>query len=292
MDRQSLTHELRERARARYSQNISDNMVADFLEAKVMDAPPKAGRRRLWTAKELRRGLEIARIKSQGINNLGEIRWVLYLKDTDVPVLTDLFDDREILIRYFSRERNALTRTIHSAYPQVTNSDPSNWPAQTVIRNMGELDPVFHSFIQYRPDEMLEAYELLRHDSDDVTKLTGAFERLIRELVARLAPSLSSQEITDIVAVFDVSQLLQPMRGIFGPANDAEYSVATSIRNADRADFEAAKTLTAAVVWPFKKLGLPKVARSLLHPRWRLLVFVLLVHAVFLFRTKALQKAA
>ena len=80
MRRSEVLARVNARASARYGIEISENVLYDLLESKIVSAPEKHGRARNWTRSEYRLLLEIARLRHLGISDHREICWMLWLK--------------------------------------------------------------------------------------------------------------------------------------------------------------------------------------------------------------------
>jgi hypothetical protein len=254
--------------------------LADWLEAKIIDAPEKHGQIRDWSETELTRGREILRLISLGRKNLGEIRFHLWIDNCDIPFLDPRFDAPGILSREFLPLKNQLFGKIRSSYPANNNPAPDSYSAKSVLRNMGELDSCFENWVEYEPAELLDAYTTLRF-GDSNSYLDQAFSRLRPKISAHLVEDIGKQFpkiphaviASTLTAIPDKAFVRFIRQFHFDALNDGIFE-------ASEADFLLARRALNASVILFRWLGLQKVSGSLLHPTWQTAMFVLLLRVI------------
>ena len=259
---------------------ITDEILGDWLEAKIIDAPEQHGRIRIWTEIELNRAVKILRLKSSGVNILGEIRFHLWLDQPDIPLLDPKFDAPGILSREFLLQKKNLFGQIRSAYPNNRNPDPSGHSARSVLRKMGELDPCFEQWVEYAPEELLDAYTTLRFGNS-----SGHLGRV----VSRLRPLILTQVVDDVLKRFpEIPRPLitaaievmpdEALSQVIGFFNWDEME--KTIFDASKSEYLLARRALNSAVILFRCLGLQKVSDSLRHPTWQTLMFVLLLRII------------
>lgn len=257
---------------------ITGEILYDWLEAKIIIAPVKHGRIRDWSDKELERGRKILRLISLGVKNLGQIRFHLWLDDQNIPFFE--FGPARNLSREFLPIKNQLFGKIHSAYPEVENQSANSFSAKSVLRKMGELDPCLEPWVKYDPEDLLDAYTLLRcgHSKHQLEKvmsclrpkieahLIGAFEQIVPEIPSSILRAgfkiIPNQAFSQLIRLFHIDEM---SKTIF-KATETEFSLAR-------------RAVNASVIL-FRLIGLQKVSDSLRHPTWQTAMFVLLLHLI------------
>lgn len=264
----------------RYGTEISKDVLYDFLESKIVITPEKHGRVRNWTHSEYRQLLEIARLKSLGLSDHSEIRWMMWLKRRDVQMGLDR-KDREFLAELFDREIARLFRGINSTYPQVKNRDPTGYSARTVLSKIGSLDESLNRVVKYRDRELLGFYELLKCGNPITPDIVlPPVKRIGHWLAASL--KFPIRVPVGLVVRFLAPHIVPFITGIAKDPDRGISSVANSVRRATPEQFEHARKLLELSVRLFRLIGLRKVAVSLLHPTWRLPMLALTIHCTYL----------
>jgi hypothetical protein len=259
---------------------ITDGILADWLEAKIIDAPEKHGQIRDWSETELTRGRKILRLISLGRKNLGEIRFHLWIENCDIPFLGPRFDAPGILSREFLPLKNQLFGKIRSSYPANNNPAPDSYSAKSVLRNMGELDSCFEHWVKYEAAELLDAYTMLRF-GDSNSHLDQAVSRLRLKISSHLVgviggnfPGIPHAIMASALAAIPDKAFIRIIRQFhFDALNDGIFE-------ASKAEFLLARRALNAFVILFRWLGLQRVSDSLRHPTWQTAMFVLLLRVI------------
>lgn len=279
MQRSEILAQVNGRSLARYKIKITDNMLGDMLESRIVAAPEKHGRTRHWSRNEYRQLLEITRLKSFGISDHAEIQWMLWVKGRNVVPMNFNDADRIILANLFDQRIARLFRGINSEYPEVKKSSPDEYPARSVLSKMGELDESLTCVVEYERRELLGFYEMLRYGNpvpNDVVfpavKRIGTWVGNSLRFPIRVPFGIVSKLFRPHVAKFVSGMARQP---------DGRHSaVARSVMNATPEQFEHARQLLGLLDRLFRRMGLKRVAVSLLHPSWRLPMLAFTVHYV------------
>lgn len=282
MNRDAFLKRVNVRAETRYGvSEITHNVLNDWLEAKIINAPEKHGRVRDWGPKEYQRALEIVRLKYQGAEELREIRFHLWAKGLNVNFLDAQSKDRKCLLRAFIEFRNGLTKSVHSTYPHVKNPDANAWPAKSVIRNMGELDPSLAKIAKYENSELLAAYRLAKFGEVGLKDLDRPIEQLGKMVLNSSKFIFGNLPILLGQLSGEIRRYVQEFGGFFERNPEFRNSVDRTILEATPEQYEIARQIYRLLVRVFSKMGLRKVSNSLLHPKWRLTIFVLALHLTF-----------
>lgn len=249
---------------------VTDDILADWLEAKVIPSPRQTGRLRIWTRVQYRHALEILRLKSQGVASLAEIRWHLWIMGFEIPVFSSRFSSRASLIRIFRRDLRELFKPVNSKYQPTENETKKDaWRANALIRSMGDLDPELQKTVTYERDELLNLY--------GIAKLGGVIGKAT-SAVGKITAAMSKPFLT-AVAVDGPEQksILKSIARFAGNPHEEGNRAEKSLSEASEADFRLARRafkVLATSPWPFG----PKARRSFATPRWRIGLFVWLLH--------------
>jgi len=271
MSRGEFLARLNERAVKHYRiPVVTDDVLDDWLEAKIMPSPLPNGRQRLWTKHHYRHGLEILKLKSQGIKALAEIRWHLWIMGRDVPIFSARFSSRKSLQREFRRYMIELFKPINSKYQPIKKETKNDtWRANILIHKMGNLDPELQKTVTYDRGELLDLYSIARF-GNTFGKANGAVGRIMATLLKRFdkfdTPTDSEQKSA-------LKMLTQFAGNPHEEGSPAEESIAAASEDDFRLARKAFQILSNAS-WLFG----PKARRSLATPRWRIGLFVWLLH--------------
>ncbi|HEY1708263.1 MAG TPA: CRISPR-associated endonuclease Cas1 [Rhizomicrobium sp.] len=259
---------------------MTKEILYDLMESGLVVAPIKHGRKRNWSSREYRRLLEIVRLNSKGIEIHGEIRVLLWLKGCpDISIDFGERRNREIIARNFRRIINEMFRGIHSTYPEVSNPGPNGWPAQSVVRKMGELDATLAPVVNYRPEELLASYRVLKIGSNSEAKI---LERPLAQILDWLTqlPNMARSRAAKLQSQ-GLEAMLSVLAGALPREGDKESAAERAISFATADQYEMGRRHLQFLTRMFRYFGLRKVARSLLEPKWRVGMFVLLLYADF-----------
>ena len=291
MRRAEFLKRLNRRAINRYGlKRITDGILGDWLEAGVVIAPRKEGRARRWSGRQYRMALEVVRLKSQGVRSLAFIRSLLWLKRYEVPLFDPRFEleSREALAREFVQIRNTLIGRIHSTYPIDYSGKNTDWRKRSIVEKMGPLDPSLQPFVQYQPDELIDAYTRLRFDQGS-GQLDGAAQRLIDQIIPaifqRSAPNLPLPILNKPHKVSGI------LGGLLGKRDEVE-NPELSIAGVTEEQFREARLAVNQSISIFRKIGLEKVAISLtLSWKWRISMFVFFLDLIHRQRLNSIEQA-
>ncbi len=146
---------------------------------------------------------------------------------------------------------------------------------------MGELDSSLAKFVQYENSELLAAYRLTKFGDVDLKELDrpiGQLGKLVlnsRKFIFGNLPIWSDQLNSGI------RRYAQEFGGFFETNPEFRNSVDRTILEATPEQYEIARQIYRLSIRLFSKMGLRKVSNSLLHPKWRLTIFVLALHLTF-----------
>jgi hypothetical protein len=194
-------------------------------------------------------------------------------------------DSRMALATEFDWTMAGLFKPIRSTFPNVRDPDPYGYSARTVITKMGPADECFAGVVDLQPPESLNMYRAMRF-GDGAPAVS--YQRILAEVFSSLAsrhPLLSIVYAIPYLAkavVTEAARLVSPfLTSLVRHPEGKRSKVATSVLNATRQQFEVARVAHDILVRFFRRLGYRKVATSLLlHPKWRVMSFCVLVHLV------------
>ena len=258
---------------------ITDGILGDWLEAKIIAAPQKKGRIRNWSEKELEQGQQILRLLSLGVKGLGEIRFHLWLDDPNICLFNPKFDAPGILSREFLRFKNTWVGSFRSNYWEK-GATTTSFSARSVLRKMGNLDPCFEPWVRYSPEELLNLYTMLRFGSskgnlgEALASICPKIENQIIGIVEQLVPEISSCVLRAAIGNIPDRAFSQVIRHF----NLDEIN--QTILDASKSEFLLARQCLHALIILFRWLALQKVSDSLRHPEWQTVMFAVLLHLI------------
>lgn len=271
MDRATFLARVNRHARLNRMRNISENILSDWLEAKLMPSPVHQGRLRIWTRQHYQCALEILRLNSQGIKNLNEIAWHLWIMGYEVPVFDNRYIARNVLCRAHSRNIRLAFDKVSSRYQPVrVEGAKEQWQGNVLLKSLGKLDSELEQAIKYERGELLDLYKIARF-GETIGTAKDAIGRLFGNLAQRV--NLQTLLPTDT----QKSLLGMLMRSASDP-REMGNSIEQSLRHASETEFRLARQafrLISQSPWPFG----PKAKRSFRTPIWRVSLFAFLVHA-------------
>jgi hypothetical protein len=280
MQRGELLVRLNRRAKARYrvAKPITSGVLDDWLEARVVTAPPKRGRRRNWTVRHYRRALEIVRLRAAGVRSLRVIRVCLFLKGYDDAAVFDR-GTRNALALEFTKLRNVIVGTIRSTYAGNSSGKDDRWRKSIVLDALGPLDEALRSYVQYAPEESLDGYLVTRFGQGG-KDLERAAARLTQALAGSLVGRFAPETFAQLNWKQPVASTL--LNGVLGVAGETATPTPTdSIQAASPETFHKAAQKLREIISTLRTAGAARVAWALTGSwRWRILMYVFLVHAI------------
>ncbi len=286
MTRQELLERLIRKASDRYGLRVTDMMFGDWLREKLIFTPPKTGRHRRWTCRQYRVALEICRLRSQGIDFAGILRWHLWIKGFNLPTF-DPTKQRRALFKEFRRLRKEAVAPIHSTYDPRDATPLTPWKAQKLIGSIGTQDERLTQLLPILGDNLIGSWSLSRFDEKAPGVEIETREFVLRHLRA-LYPRAPEDELKELSSHLAV-KMTSLLGGILGEPDEIESSGETSILTANRATFDAARNAIAdlpgtmanyQISDPGNAEGYRAVAHSAITPQWRIINFVNFLHAV------------
>ena len=286
MDRRTLMSRLVPRALHRYRVRVTDLMFGDWLREKLIATPSKRGRVRNWNWRHYRVGLEICRLKSQGVDFAGAIRWHLWIKGFDPPKFNPV-QQRTSLLRAFRRYRKLAIKSIYSTYDPRNTSIISEQRAEKLALSMGSQDERLKSILPLGTSELLDARNLVQFDVSGGSIEIAAREYFTRQTRA-IAPSLSA-ETSELFAQRMAGVVVPLLGGLLGEVNEIDVAGEYSIQIASRNSFDLARNMVAnlprLMKWseqadPLNSAGYSATVRSATMPDWRIGNFVSFLHIV------------
>ena len=178
---------------------------------------------------------------------------------------------RGALAREFVQIRNTLIGRIHSTYPIDNSGKNTDWRKRSIVRNMGPLDPSLQPFVQYKLDELVDAYTRLRFDEGS-GQLDGVVQRLTEQIIPAIFQTCAPNLLPPILK--KPPKVSGVLGGLLGKRDEVE-TPELSIAVASEEEFLAARTAVNQSILFFRILRLEKVARSLtISLKWRISMFV------------------
>ena len=281
MNRQARVDRLISTAMRLYGVATTDVQFGDWLRERLLPTPPKQQRKRSWTCRHYRTALEICRLKSQGVNDAGELRWHLWIKGRSPPGFDPAKARRHLRVA-FTRLRKAAGKSIHSTYDPTRDPEITERRKQRIIKSMGTQDERLKASLPLNGDELFALRNLMEFDNQS-TNIPP-----IESLVAKLAPLDAPHEVT--AQLQSISHVVALLGGISGAGGEIENSGERSIRHATRKQFELGRQTISvlpgafrlwAALMPDKEAGFVAVAQSAQRPEWRVGNFVLIVHMLY-----------
>jgi hypothetical protein len=272
------------RAQARYGIRVTNQIFGDWLREKLIATPSKRGRVRDWTWQHYRVALEICRLKSQGVNFAGIIRWNLWIKGFNPPDF-DPTKQRRSLLKEFRRIRKLAVEPIYSTYDPRDTDDVSDKRAAKIALSMGNQDERLKPILPLGIAELVDARNLAQFDVMGKLIQNAAHGFLARQLQA-MAPSIPAEKI-ELAGQHMAGDLVPLLGGFLGEINEIEAAGEHSIQIADRSSFEIARNMLINLSHVMKMLGhtdtpnlagYSAVALSATHPDWRVGNFVSYLH--------------
>lgn len=286
MNRQNLISRLIPRARDRYRVRVTDPMFGDWLREKLIATPSKRGRVRNWTWRHYRVGLEICRLKSQGVNFAGAIRWHLWIKGFD-PLGFNPVKQRRSLLRAFRRYRKLAIKSVYSTYDPRNTSEISERRAEKLALSMGSQDERLKSILPLGTHELMDARNLAQFDVPG-DSIQIAAHGLYTQQLRMIAPSLSAGKIENYAK--HISDAVVPqLGGLWGEVDEINVAGEHSIQIADRNSFDVARHMVAdfprlmkllGQADPLNSAGYSAALSSATRPAWRIGNFVSFLHVV------------
>lgn len=214
MDRHAMLRAVNARSQSRYGSPITDSMLDDLNEERVMSGPRRQssrgpGANYQYGDEDLRRLTHIRWLKARGMRRNSQLRIYLSLAHFDVPL--ELI--REDLKTEYHRQRQKMLRPITSTY-SPTDGAPTERIVATLSRQMGTLDSRLLPDGQgLSPLGLVDMYGLMRSGRHSAAKEQlhelvmglglnewpeGAVDTLIRLVVGCFANVLSAPDESDV----------------------------------------------------------------------------------------------
>lgn len=166
MTKQELLERLDRRARRRYGVDFTKIFLDDLIKDKLVQRSKRLankGRRptHYWGSRAYRRGLQLARLKANGIDNRNSQRVFLFLNGYSYPVSLV----REPLrVEYVSQGKTLLS-AIRSRFIHNKKTIPPG-QKERLVRSFGHPDPTFiKAAIELGPDILISAVRSASQDA-------------------------------------------------------------------------------------------------------------------------------
>ncbi len=284
MNRRELVKRLSTTAEERYGVRVTDSMFGDWLREKLIAAPRKRGQIREWTAKEYRGALEICRLKSQGVNFAGAIRWHLWIKGFDPPKF-DPRKSRRPLLKEFRKFRFEATKGVYTTYDPRSEREISPARLETIARSIGTQDSRLHSILPFEAQQIVKARNLAEFDVGG-EKISAAASRFCSEVLFHLIPGIQADAANEIAGTI-CSAIVGNFGGLTGKPDEIDTSSEASILCATVDTYMLARQIAVGipsllailrVLNPNWTSGLDAARMSARTPHWRIGNFVAMLH--------------
>jgi len=286
MNRTELVERIIPTALRCYGIRVTNSMFGDWLREKLIATPGKQGRKRNWTAREYRVALEICRLKSQGVNFAGAIKWHLWIKGFELPKF-DPQKHRRDLLKEFRKFRALSTKSIYTTHDPRSEPEISVSRARAIARSVGTQDERLHAILPFAPEESFDIRNLTEFDVSSA-RLSVPAADFLNESIRSLFPSFVMEG-----GIADTSTLATTLMNLFGGLTGQPDEIVKSGEASVLGAGIDAYLIARVMMLKFPELllfmrahrqdwrpGLDATARSLRTPQWRIGTFVSLLHAV------------
>ena len=258
MDRKAFLQRLQPRARERYGVEVTDRMVKDWIDERLLANPIPLGRRREWGCLHYRRALQICRLRAEGAERHTDLRFRLWMRGADIafsrPRRAQFKDVRESIVEEFDRRRKQLLQGMPvDAGPPLKEGDDIRRPRpDTILRHVGAASPeILPPGFAYLPKELLAFYD---------ASIFGAPTKVFDEAMSRAFDAFGLSALTQCfvgagMTPQDTVGLASVMLGMGADPSLIPDTAIHTIEHADERTFLNARAIVRLLPWVFGNLG-------------------------------------